>query len=172
MESSISKLSYPPHFIKYIHLVDNENLPNFLEQQDRDVASFFKSIPEDKRLYKYGEGKWTIQEVLQHVIDCERVFQFRALVFSRKDPTTFPSFDEDNYSKFSNANNKNWNNLIEEFVAVRKSTEYLFNGFSEEQLDEIGKASNYEMNVRSLGYLIAGHLAHHINILKERYLNV
>jgi len=172
MESSTSKLSYPPHFIRYIQLVDNENLPNFLEKQERDVVSFFKSIPEDKRLYKYEEGKWSIQEVLQHIIDCERVFHFRALAFSRKDPNTFPSFDENNYSKYSNANNKNWNNLIEEFVAVRKSTEYLFNGFSEEQLDQIGKASNYEMNVRVLGYLIAGHLAHHINILKERYLKV
>lgn len=172
MESSTSKLFYPPHFIKYIRPVDNENLQNLLKKQEENVVSFFKSIAEDKRLYKYAEGKWTIQEVLQHVIDCERVFQFRALVFSRKDPNTFPSFDEDNYSKYSNANNKNWDNLIEEFVAVRKSTEFLFNGFSEKQLDEMGKASNYEMNVRALGYLIAGHLAHHINILKERYLNV
>ena len=122
MESSTSRLFYPPHFIKYIRPVDNENLQNLLKKQEENVVSFFKSIAEDKRLYKYAEGKWTIQEVLQHVIDSERVFQFRALVFSRKDPNTFPSFDEENYSKYSNANNKNWDNLIEEFVAVRKST--------------------------------------------------
>ncbi|MEO8854184.1 MAG: DinB family protein [Ginsengibacter sp.] len=172
MESSRSKLLYPPHFIQYIHLVDNENLQTLLEKQGEDVVSFLKSIPVDKRLYKYEEGKWTVQEVLQHVIDCERVFHFRALVFSRKDPNTFPSFDENNYIKFSNANNKNWENLIGEFIAVRKSTEYLFNSFSQDQLDQMGKASNYEMNVNALGYLIAGHLAHHINILKERYLDV
>jgi len=84
MESSTSKLSYPPHFIQYIHLVDNENLQNLLEKQEEDVVSFFKSIPIDKRLYKYDKGKWTIQEVLQHIIDCERVFHFRIGFFKKR----------------------------------------------------------------------------------------
>lgn len=170
MNSLTSNSVYPPKFNKYIGPVENEDLKTLLPKQEEEIVAFFNSIPEEKRLYKYAEGKWTIKEVLQHIIDSERVFSFRAIVFSRKDPNTFPSFDENNYSNYSNANNRNWHDLMDEFVAVRKSTESLFNSFSEEQLNEIGKASNYEMSVRALGYLIAGHLAHHINIVKERYL--
>lgn len=165
-----SNLVYPPQFIQYISRVENEDLKTGLKNQEEQAVAFFNSIPEDKQLYKYAEGKWSIKEVLQHIIDSERIFSFRALGFSRKDPNTFPSFDENNYSKNSNADNRKWKDLVEEFAAVRRSTEYLFNSFSEEQLSTFGKASNYEMSVKAMGYLIAGHLEHHINILKERYL--
>jgi uncharacterized damage-inducible protein DinB len=153
-------------------LVENENLGDALKNQIPEIQSFFSSIDEEKRDYKYAEGKWTIKEVLQHIIDTERIFAYRALAFARKDVNTLPSFDENSYAKNSNADKRNWNELTEELMAVRKTTDFLFNSFSEEQLNTVGKASSYEMSVKALGYTIAGHLAHHVNVLKERYLKV
>ena len=161
---------YPEHFNKYIELVQDEELNFILNKQATEAQRFFNSIPENKWLYKYGEDKWSVKEVLQHITDTERVFSYRAFVFSRKDPNTIQSFNENEYAKNSNADSKNPKDLIEEFLAVRKSTELLFNGFSEEQLNSIGKGSTYEMDVKAVGYMIAGHFAHHINILKEKYL--
>jgi|SRR5665213_3513865 len=161
---------YPAHFNKYIELVQNEELHSVLSKQSDEAEKLLNSIPENKWLYKYGEDKWTTKELLLHITDTERVFSNRAFVFSRKDPNTIQSFNENEYAKNSNANNRNPKDLIEEFLAVRKSTVLLFNGFSNEQLNEVGKGSSYEMDVKSVGYTIAGHLAHHINILKEKYL--
>jgi uncharacterized damage-inducible protein DinB len=162
--------TYPDYFYKYIRLVENEDLKMVLKNQLNETETFLRSIPEQKYLYKYDEGKWSVKEVLQHITDTERVFTFRSLAFSRKDPNTFPSFSENDYATNSKADSKKWGDLIEEFIAVRRSTEALFDGFSEEQLNSVGKASNYEMSVKALGYTIAGHVAHHVNILKERYL--
>ena len=161
---------FPSYFNKYISLVENESLNSILESQSGEIENFFSTVSEDKWLYKYEENKWTIKEVLQHITDTERVFNFRAFVFARKDPNTFPSFDENEYAKNSNANNKKPEDLIQEFLAVRKSTQLLFKGFSPSQLKSVGKASSYEMSVAAIGYTIAGHLKHHMNILKERYL--
>jgi len=160
---------YPPFFEKYISLVENEEMTSILEKQAKKAVDFFSSIPQEKWSYKYAENKWTVKEVLQHITDTERVFSFRALAFSRKDPHTFPSFDENEYASNSNANNKTVDALIEEFLAVRKSTQFLFDGFSSDQLNYSGKASTYEMTVKSIGYMIAGHFAHHMKILKEKY---
>lgn len=161
---------YPPYFNSYISLVENEELNSILQKQAEEAEHFFSSIPGDKWSYKYEETKWTVKEVLQHIIDTERVFTFRALVFARKDPNTFPSFNENEYAKNSYANNRNSADLIEEFLAVRKSTQLLFDSFSDEQLNAIGKASSYEMSVSAISYMIPGHFAHHVKILKERYL--
>lgn len=161
---------YPPHFNKYISLVENENLDSILENQLKQTDDFFSSIPKDKWLYKYAENKWTIKEVLQHMIDTERIFSYRALVFARKDPNPVNSFNENEYTINSNANDKRPEDLIQDFLAVRKSTQLLFKGFSKTQLTNIGKGSSYEMSTIAVGYMIAGHLAHHLGILKERYL--
>ena len=161
---------YPAHFNNYIELVKDEELNIILNKQASEAQTFFNSIPENKWLYKYGEDKWSVKEVLQHITDTERVFSNRAFVFSRKDPNIIQSFNENEYAKNSNADSKNPKDLIEEFLAVRKSAELLFNGFSEEQLNSVGKGSSYEMDVKAVGYMIAGHFAHHINILKEKYL--
>ncbi|HEU5366777.1 MAG TPA: DinB family protein [Hanamia sp.] len=161
---------YAPHFYPYIKLVENKDLKTVLQNQIQETEEFFNSIPEEKYLYKYGEDKWSIKEVIQHIIDTERVFAYRALAFSRKDVHTLPSMDENSYAINSNADNRTWQDLTDEFVAVRKSTIFLFNSFSPEQFNEVGKSGNYEMGVKAMGYTIAGHLAHHVHILKERYL--
>lgn len=170
MQVQKSPVTYPPHFNKYIDLVKSEDLNFILSGQAKEAESFFNEIPAEKWYYKYEVDKWSIKEVVQHITDTERVFSYRALAFSRKDPNIIPSFDENEYTKNSNACNKDSKDLIEEFLAVRKSDQLLFKGFSEEQLNTMGKASSYEMDVKSIGYMIAGHFAHHIKILNERYL--
>lgn len=171
MQTEKSKVGvYPAYFYNYIRLVENEDLNTILKTQLTESKAFFNSIPKEKYDYKYAEGKWSIKEALQHIIDTERVFSYRSLVFSRKDTTILPSFDDKSYAANANGARREWNDLVDEFTAVRNSTQLLFNSFSAGQLDSLGKASDYEMNARAMGYTIAGHLAHHLNIIRERYL--
>jgi hypothetical protein len=171
MENEKTKTGvYPPYFYKYIKLVENDDLKTILKNQLQESEEFFNRIPSEKYLYKYAENKWSIKEVIQHIIDTERVFSYRALAFARKDPNTLPSFDENSYAKNSQADEREWKQLTEEFPAVRNSSIFLFNSFTAEQLNEVGQASNYAMNVKALGYTIAGHFAHHVHLIKERYL--
>ncbi|HEY5368678.1 MAG TPA: DinB family protein [Hanamia sp.] len=171
MQTENSKVGvYPSYFYNYIRLVENEDLNTILKTQLSETQAFFNSIPEGKHDYKYTEGKWSIKEALQHIIDTERVFTYRALAFSRKDTNILPSFDDKVYAANANGAAREWNALVNEFTAVRNSTQLLFNSFSAEQLDSLGKASDYQMNAKAMGYTIAGHLAHHLNIIRERYL--
>ena len=163
---------YPPHFNAYIKLVKEDDIKTALKDQTPKAENFFNSITEEQSFYKYAEGKWTIKEVLQHVIDAERIFAYRALAFARKDKNILPSFDENEYAANSNSNIRSWRALIEEFNAVRKSTEILFNSFTEENLKTSGKASDYTITVMALGYITVGHSIHHINIIRERYIAV
>lgn len=162
--------SYPSHFYPYIQLVENEDLNVVLKNQIETSKQFFSSIPEEKTYYRYAEGKWSIKEVLQHIIDTERVFAYRGLAFARKETSILPNMDENHYAENSNTNSRKWQDLIEEFIAVRQSILLLYQSFSEAQLELTGKTINYEMSAKAMGYTIAGHLAHHVNILKERYL--
>ena len=164
--------TYPPYFNTYIKLVDEDDVQLAIKNQAAVAEDFFNLITEEQSTYKYAEGKWTIKEVLQHVIDAERIFAYRSLTFARKDRNTLPSFDENDYAANSNANNRAWQELIEEFMALRKSTELLFNSFTKENLNSIGKASDYTITVLALGYIIVGHVAHHMNIIRERYIAI
>ena len=164
--------TYPPYFHTYIKLVAEDDVQLAIKNQAVVAEDFFNSITEEQSTYKYAEGKWSIKEVLQHVIDAERIFAYRSLTFARKDNNTLPSFDEKNYAANSNGNTRAWHELVEEFKALRKSTELLFNSFTKENLNAIGKASDYTITVLALGYIIVGHVAHHINIIRERYIDI
>jgi hypothetical protein len=161
---------FDEHFYNYVKLVDKGNIRNLLEEQAKKTIEFFTSIGSEKWLYKYAEGKWTLKEVVQHITDAERVFAYRALAFARKDSNSLPSFDENSYAANSNANDREWADLIEEFGAVRKSTVLLFKSFSDETLMNTGIASGKEISVLALGYISVGHLSHHVNIIAEKYL--
>jgi uncharacterized damage-inducible protein DinB len=124
----------------------------------------------DKFDYQYSEGKWTIKEIIQHLIDSERVFSYRALRISRNDNTPLPGFDENYYVANSNGKERSLQSLLTEMAVVRQSTLSLFNSFSEEQLTKIGIASNREVSVRAIGFIIIGHQKHHQKIFEERYL--
>lgn len=160
----------PSYFHRYINEVTDNELSTALHRQEQSFIKFLDTIPENKRDYRYAEGKWSIKEVLQHIIDTERIFAYRALCIARKEPASLPGFDENNYADNSKASQRNWNNLIEEFALVRRSTEMLFNSFDEEQMEQSGTASGKSIYVAGIGFVIAGHVAHHQKIVEERYL--
>lgn len=164
--------TYPSYSETYIKLVEEDDIKSVFKNQKPKVENFLNSITEEKSLYKYAEGKWTIKEALQHLIDTERIFCYRALAFARKEKNILSPFDEKNYAANSHANNRSWKELTEEFLAMRKSNEILFGSFSEEDLNTLGKASDYEVTVLALGYMIVGHVTHHMNIIRERYIGV
>lgn len=167
-----SATSYPSYFNNYIKLIGEDDLLPALAGQTREADRFFRIISESQSTYKYDDEKWTIKEILQHVIDTERIFCFRALSIARGDQQTLPSFDENRYAAHSHANDRSWNELTEEFIALRQATNHLFRSFNFFDMESVGRINDYEMSVLALGFTIAGHAAHHINIIKERYLDI
>ena len=128
------------------------------------------NINKEKQTYRYSNDKWTIKEIVQHIIYTERVFNYRALRIARKDSIDLPGFDENRFVKHSNANQRDYNLLLDEFSSLRKTTIYLYESFSDEALLEKGKINSNTMSVRALGYLTSGHLLHHMEVIKSRYL--
>ena len=162
---------FPPYAIMYIKLVqDGGLLSQYLKDNFIAAKNFILSIPEEKLLSRYAPGKWTIKETLVHIIDDERIYAYRAMCFARNEKKELPGFEQDDYALYSGANERTIQNILEEYEAVRYSTIALFNGLPEEALMRYGIANNNRATVRALGYHIAGHELHHMNIIKERYL--
>jgi uncharacterized damage-inducible protein DinB len=141
-----------------------------LEISVHRLIKFVQDIPLDKFDYRYAEGKWTIKDILQHIIDAERIFAYRALRFARNDKTDLPGFEENEYVDEANANNRTIIQLLTELSAVRHATLLLFKTFSDSQLLRMGTANNNAMSVRALGFVIIGHQNHHQRVFQERYL--
>ena len=160
----------PGHFHLYINQVDETELMDGMKKQSSSFPQFLESIPAEKREYRYADGKWTVKEMLQHMVDAERIFSYRALCFARKDPTSLPSFDENAYADNSKADKRNWDDLLDEFKTVRRSTEIMFGSFDNEQLETSGMANNNSVYVLAIGFIIVGHVNHHLKVIKERYL--
>jgi uncharacterized damage-inducible protein DinB len=161
---------YAGHFTTYIQAAANVELLEELEICLHDFIKFVQNIPMDKFDFRYAEGKWTIKEIIQHIIDTERIFAYRALRISRNDKTSLPGFDENAYVDNTNANGRSIQDLLTEFSAVRHSNLLLFKSFSDEQLMRIGVASENEVSVRAIGFIIIGHQKHHQKVFGERYL--
>ena len=161
---------YADFYKSYIQVLENVELIEELEICLHEFIKFVQNIPMDKFDYRYEVGKWTIKEIIQHLIDSERVFSYRALRISRNDKTPLPGFNENDYVDNSNGNDRNLQGLLTELAVVRQATLSLFNSFSQEQLTKIGIASNNEVSVRSIGFIIIGHQKHHQKIFTERYL--
>lgn len=160
-----------PEFYKgYIQQITEDQLIPALEANTRRFMELLKAIPGEKIDYAYAPGKWTIRELLQHVIDSERVFSYRALSFARKDPAPLPGFDENMWAVTAKAGNRKWNDMIREFAALREANMAFFASLDEEQLLQSGTANNNTMSVAALGFVCAGHVAHHMRIITERYL--
>ena len=168
--SEVSSKEYLPYYANYIKEAGLVDLIDGLENGFERTLLFFKSIPDDKLEYQYATHKWTIKEIIQHLIDTERIMAYRALRFAREDKTPLPSFEENSYAKTSFANTRSKENLIEEYTALKNSTVFMFKSFSKEMLKKIGVASNGEMSVRALGFVIIGHESHHCRVIRERYL--
>jgi len=161
---------FPPPFERYTSLVDVDNITDAVNKYAGDLVSFYTSLPEEKADYAYAPGKWTLKEVLQHVIDAERVFSYRMMCIARKDTTPLPSFDENSYADNALASQRTFASLKEEFVATRKSTDLLLQSLNIDQLSSMGISGKYPASANSLGYVIFGHLMHHKNVTEERYL--
>ncbi len=161
---------YPEYFGKYINQVTEEDLGEAFKNQLPKIQDFLQSINEEKANFAYAPGKWTLKELLQHVTDTERIFNYRALAIARKETSSLPSFDENLYADNSNANARSWKSLSNELINVRRSTEDLFKSFSDAMLQQKGTANNNSITVLSLGFTIIGHVYHHIKVVEERYL--
>lgn len=160
---------YAPYYGTYIGKVQPDNLMEALQLHTEKFTAFISSIPEAKADFAYAPGKWTVKEVLLHIIDAERIFAYRALRFARNDNTELPGFDEDKYVPQSNASARTLTSLAQEFAAVRQATGTLFDSFDEAAFYRAGIASNNLMSVRALGFVIIGHAEHHRFVMEERY---
>ena len=159
----------PVFYHNYINFVSTDDLIGEMKNQAISFRNFLDTISAEKADYRYAANKWSIKELLQHCIDAERIFAYRALCIARKDQTAFPGFEEEEYAKNAKTHNRIWESLKEEFSVVRKSSEILFETFDEEQLEATGIASGNSNYVRAFGFILIGHLAHHEKIIKERY---
>lgn len=166
----LSPEEFAVYFTPYIKIAGNGILQEELEICLHDFIRFVQNIPLDKFDFRYAEGKWTIKEIIQHIIDTERIFSYRALRISRNDQTPLPGFNENDYVQNTNAATRSIQSLLTEMSVVRQSTLSLFNSFSQEQLARIGTASNNLISTRAIGFIIIGHQKHHQKIFQERYL--
>ena len=172
MSQKISTNEYAPFFQPYISaLSDNEmGITENLEFSHEKALELLANIPPEKETYQYEKGKWTIKEIIQHIIDSERVFNYRSLRISRRDGLELLGFDENHFTKHSNANERDYGILLNEFSALRKTTVFLYSSLSAATLMEMGIVSGNRISVRALGYLTSGHLLHHLNVINKRYL--
>jgi hypothetical protein len=166
----LSTNEYNSYYKSYIERASKKTIIEGLKDNLEKVVDFFKAIPSEKHEYSYASGKWTIKDVLLHLIDTERVFAYRALRISRYDKTSLSGFEQDDYVLNGFANNRSLESLLDEYIAVRKSTIALYSSFNAGALLQLGEASGYPISVRALGYIITGHENHHCDIIKERYL--
>ena len=160
----------PPYYHKYINLVESLSLNEALEKYQTELVSILSELPEELWNYRYAPGKWSIKELVQHLIDGDRVFCYRALRFARHDQTELPGFDENLFAEYSEADHRSREELLEELKSVQRSSALMFQSFSEDQLNQSGVANGNSVYVGGLGYIIAGHTRHHMQVLQERYL--
>ena len=163
--------SIPSFYKKYVKQIDETDLLQALRISGHRMTELVHSIPDAKADFRYEEGKWSIRELLCHIIDAERIFAYRALRFSRNDKTPLAGFEENDYAPQANAGGRSLNKIADEMKHLRTSTVDLFESFTPEMLARKGTASNNELSVIGLGFIIAGHETHHLHILKDRYLS-
>jgi uncharacterized damage-inducible protein DinB len=159
------------YYAKYIARVPDGNLVEQLREQIVDTSALLRGVPADRADFAYAPGKWSIKQVVGHLIDVERVMTHRALRFARNDTTELPGFDENLWVENANFAARTIGDLVEEFEVVRSSTIQFARHLSAEEQARRGKANGQEVSVRALMYIIAGHERHHAALLRERYLS-
>ncbi len=167
------KGDYPDYAEMYMKwLPDDGLILQHLEENFKATKTFVYGLPPEKLLYRYQPGKWSIKEVLVHIIDDERIFAYRALCFARGEKLGLSGFDQDDYARASEADNRPLDNIFEEYEAVRRGTIALYNGLPESTLDSRGNGSGSfsGATVRALLFHLAGHELHHVNFIREHYL--
>ncbi|MGZ4047770.1 MAG: DinB family protein [Bacteroidia bacterium] len=162
---------YPSFYQSYVDNVKSNNIIKELTDQVLNIQAIISEIPEEKENYRYAEGKWTIKEIIGHIIDTERVLGYRAMRFARKDKTPLPGYDENFFVANANFQKQSLYSLGHEFAIVREANLALFKVWDEEALSQMGVANNLDVSVRAILFMIAGHATHHINVIKTKYLD-
>jgi Mycothiol maleylpyruvate isomerase N-terminal domain. len=161
---------YPPFFARYVAGVPEEDVVGALRDSGREILAVLTAIPNSRGGFRYAPDKWTIREVVGHMIDAERIFGYRALRLARGDATPLPGFEENDYARHSGSDARPLADLIEELRIVREGTVRLFQSFPAEAWTRRGVVNGREVSVRALAYITAGHGRHHLGVLRERYL--
>ncbi len=161
---------HPPYYDHYLGLVKDDDIIRTLKNQVIGIQAVISAIPEEKENHAYAEGKWTIKEVLGHIIDTERILGYRAIRFARKDKTVLPGFDENIFVANAQFNKRTLYDLGHEFAIVRGANLAAFKHFDETAMDQMGNANGKDVSVRAILYMIAGHAAHHMNVIQTKYL--
>ncbi len=170
LNSHPNENEYAPYYGRYISLVPDGDFFLLLNKQFDETLGFLRNLTETQAETRYEPGKWSIKEVLGHVIDTERIMSYRALRIARADETPLPGFEQDDYVRAANFDSRTWDDLLAELQVVRAATVALFRGLDEKALGRRGTASNLSVTVRALAYIIAGHERHHLNVLRTKYL--
>ena len=171
IKQDLKASEYNEYYARYIDKVSNNTeLISGLEADKKMVIDFFASVAKEKLEYRYQPEKWTIKELLQHIIDTERIFMYRLLRIARKDTTPLAGYDQDIYVDPSEANSKSLEKLTHEFAVTRLYSINLINSISDENLMNLGTASNTTVSARACAFILLGHSIWHIEIIKERYL--
>jgi hypothetical protein len=160
---------YAPYYIEYTEHLDQGTLEDVLQSDWRELIALFDSLTEEKALYRYDQEKWSIKEMLVHCMDTEVIFNARALMFARGEQNPIPGYDHESYVRQSGADRRSLDEIRETWSNLRKMTLSLFGTFSDEELKKMGNANGNKMSVRSLIYIIPGHVLHHLGVLREKY---
>ncbi len=162
--------TYPAYYETYISKVTGNNLIEMMLNEHYETIDLITSIDLETQHFRYAEGKWNCKEIIQHVMDTERVMAYRAMCIARGEQVNLPGFDENKYAIYAMATKRNMDDIAREFSVLRASTIELIKSLSPEMLDITGTANNNPLTVRALLYIIAGHEIHHRKVIEERYL--
>lgn len=160
---------YAPFYAGYIAALPDGDVLQILEQQVSELRQLAAGTPAGRETFRYADGKWSVREVVGHMIDAERIFAYRALRFSRGDEAPVPGFDENSYVAASTFDRRPLSSLVDELALVRQANLALFGGLAPADWTRLGIANGYAVSVRALAFIMAGHVRHHLNILRDRY---
>lgn len=163
-------VTFPPYFKYFIALHEGEDIVAVYKAQLAEMIAVFENISEEKANFAYQEDKWTIKELLGHITDTERVQSYRAMCIARRDATSFPGFDEDEYVRQGHFGRRSLSNILGEFISVRKATIALVANFTDDDMLHIGTTNSVKVDITAILYMIAGHATHHLKVLKDKYL--
>jgi len=165
-----SPQEYNPYYEGYVSLMTEHDIAAALAEQPDLLRGVLSGVPDEKGTYAYAPGKWTIKELLSHIIDGERIFAYRLLRISRGDATPIEGFEQDDYIATSNANERPFAELLDEFDLLRRSNMIMFRNISDAASRSMGTASGSPVSARAIAWILGGHVRHHLRILQERYL--
>jgi hypothetical protein len=165
-----AETDYAPPYAGYVANVAEDDVLTAIERQSSETQKLIASIDESRAAFRYAESKWSVKEVVGHLVDAERIMAYRALAFARGETQPLPGFDEGEYVRYAHFDDWRIGDLAEEYALVRRTNIVFFRHLPAEAWERRGVASDFPVTVRALAYIIVGHERHHLNVLKERYL--